>query len=119
MDSDFIEALKYGMPPTAGYGMGIDRLTLFFTNSSSIRDVILFPFMKPEVKESIKEVKEEIKVDVKKEKIKYIKPIMKFDGSNEKFTPDVESTKEIIKSAIPKSSKAEKPKETKKASKKK
>lgn len=48
LDENFCNALEYGLPPTGGFGMGIDRMVMFLTNSYNIKEVLLFPAMKPE-----------------------------------------------------------------------
>jgi lysyl-tRNA synthetase class 2 len=64
IDLDFIRALEYGMPPTSGMGMGIDRLTMILTNQPSIQDVLLFPQMKPESQKSKAESQKEEFMDI-------------------------------------------------------
>ncbi|WP_026998527.1 lysine--tRNA ligase [Eisenibacter elegans] len=67
IDQDFLRALEYGMPPTSGIGIGIDRLTMFMTNQASIQEVLFFPQMRPEKFASVAKVEDYVAVGVREE----------------------------------------------------
>ncbi len=78
IDYDFLRALEYGMPPTSGMGIGMDRLLMFLTNNKSIQEVLFFPQMKPEKQASLPKKEDFIKIGVPEE---WAEPTMKVFGT--------------------------------------
>jgi lysyl-tRNA synthetase class 2 len=91
IDQDFLRALEYGMPPTSGIGIGIDRLTMFMTNNDSIQEVLFFPQMKPEKKAIALTDEEKIVLNLLKENNPVLLPELKEKAglSNKKWDKSI------------------------------
>ena len=90
IDLDFVRALEYGMPPTSGMGIGIDRLVMFMTNQQSIQDVLFFPQMKPEKVVKVDGPDKFIKAGIPEE---WIEPLKKMGFSSTEKLKEVKSGK--------------------------